>query len=247
MTQKSLPNDQQRHAICELLAAAFVYMRTATEAECHALAYVLHNVPLQVDGLKTLNFDGLGANLRRFQQEFYQSPNWGPDFAEMLERNLHGDEPSCSEANVKQVAALTAIGSLDDLLNDDEPHATFHDARMVCVRVDYEAQTFAADFELCVGDPSVRDESRERRRRGSLVVDGLVFWSIEPPGHGAHDTAPGYWLTAEGRLDDCSTETGRALAERLSPGETGWYLYFSDLNASGYLAGRSAEFVWYPL
>jgi hypothetical protein len=45
------------------------------------------------------------------------------------------------------------VKRLDDLLDATEPHATFHDAEMIDLHIDYVGRTLDARFDLCVGDP----------------------------------------------------------------------------------------------
>ena len=77
---------------------------------------------------------------------------------------------------------MQIANGLDGLLGKKEPHATFHDARLVAVSLDYRNNEAVATWELCVGDPddSMR-AARERRRTGRLVLSGVVFWVIDPP------------------------------------------------------------------
>jgi hypothetical protein len=52
------------------------------------------------------------------------------------------------------------------------------------------------------------------------------------------------WLAAGGVLADAPTDVGKARARGLRSGQIGWFLFFNNLNAFGYLAGGSAEFRW---
>ena len=137
--------------------------------------------------------------------------------------------------------------SLDDFIpRDEDSSASFHDADLLALRVDYERKEAVSEWELCVGDPLAADEElRERRRRGRLKFTGLVFWATEPPDERyatKHREFP--LLTAEGPLRECPTSIARRLAAALPPGLTGWYLYFSDLNAFTYCASEAVAFEW---
>ena len=70
----------------------------------------------------------------------------------------------------------------------------------------------------------------------------LKLWAIEPPTQIATDTAVGLWRTADGTLTEAPTAVGKALAQLLGPEDMGWFLFFNNLNAFGYLAGERAEF-----
>ena len=136
--------------------------------------------------------------------------------------------------------------SLDELLDGTEPHATFHDASLRELRIDYEARTLAAVFELFVGDPDAEAESeRERSRAGVLELTGLVFWVQDPPDLSAaikNDPRP--WLTGDGPLRECATETARRLARDVPADAWAFCLYFSDWNACAYCAAAGATFRW---
>ena len=136
-------------------------------------------------------------------------------------------------------------GPLDSLLGDEERHATFHDAVITGVQIDYVRKRFVGVMQLSVGDPAASDvAARERRRRGELVVDELTLWAIEPPHAGSLGLGDGLWLSADGILAQAPTDVGKALAQGLSSGGIGWFFFFTNLNAFGYLAGGRAEFRW---
>src|SRR5262245_41453666 len=121
---------------------------------------------------------------------------------------------------------MQVTASLDALLNGAEPHATFHDAELLSIAIDYAAGALVADSRLFVGDRSATAEStRERKRDGRLTLQGLAFWVLEPPNEASAGTP---WLTADGPLSESPTTAGRDLARLVPPGGVGWYLYFSD-------------------
>lgn len=134
--------------------------------------------------------------------------------------------------------------TLDGLLGKDEPYGTFHDAVVNAVHVDYATKRLLADLEICVGNPDAVDgAARELRRRGRLQVDGLKVWALDPPGSDGAINPEGLWLTADGPLAECPTETGKTLS-RLGDSGINWFLYFSDLNTFAYVVGERASFIW---
>ncbi len=135
--------------------------------------------------------------------------------------------------------------SLDDLLGPDEPHASFHDAALLSLRVDYGAQELTAEFNLCVGDPDASgSEESERHRRGRLRIAGLAFWVMEAPDPSAEADFQPPWLTSDGPLDQCETETAKSLIGRIPDEGVAWFLFFNNLNAFAYAGGNTASFQW---
>ena len=73
---------------------------------------------------------------------------------------------------------------IDALLGDRYPHAGFHDGRIHSLRLDYE--TRRAEFSCClwVGDMDATEyEAREATASGTLIVTGLLYCFVEPPGN----------------------------------------------------------------
>ena len=132
-------------------------------------------------------------------------------------------------------------GSLDELLGGEEFHATFHDASVRRISVDYQARRWEVHLDVCVGDPDAEDEGvREQRRPGTLIVEGLAAWVMES---GVVSGEP-LWLTADGPLAQSPTDAGRALAKQHAGAAVGWYLFFSDLNSFAYVIGAQTTFEW---
>ena len=46
---------------------------------------------------------------------------------------------------------------LDDMLGATEPFATFHDASLLILNINYEGRDLIAEFDICVGDPNDSD------------------------------------------------------------------------------------------
>ncbi len=135
--------------------------------------------------------------------------------------------------------------TLDRLLGDGEPYAMFHDAKLLSLEIDYTKKSLTAEFRVCVGNPDAADPiAQERRRRGRIGVEGLRLFAMEPPDERPTTQVDFPWLTDDGLLRDCPTETAKWLVQSISRGEVAWYLYFSDLNAFAYIVGRRASFEW---
>ena len=133
---------------------------------------------------------------------------------------------------------------MDDLLGAEEPFATFHDAYLQKVAVDYSKKELTMGFDLSVGDPNgITEETRQRYRKGVLKALGLVLWALEAPQKVNLSSGP-LWLTDDGLLEDAPTETAKKLSLTLRPELTAWYMYFSCMNCFGYLAAEKVVFEW---
>jgi hypothetical protein len=84
MDRDPLPTESQRKALGELLHNAFIFMRYASEAECQALAYALHNIPVEIYGWGIWSVSDTRGALKRFQTEHYSESGYGPDFVAMF-------------------------------------------------------------------------------------------------------------------------------------------------------------------
>jgi hypothetical protein len=132
---------------------------------------------------------------------------------------------------------------LDALLDKNEPFASFHDARLRKIQIDYLKREITAELELSVGNPDGdTNEERERCRNGLLKISGLIYWAIEPPE--SNVTIGPLWLASDGLIEEANTETAKKLRTILQPDFFAWYLYFSDINAYAYLVAKEAEFKW---
>ena len=133
--------------------------------------------------------------------------------------------------------------TLDDLLDGTEPHATFHDAHLLEAEHHDEDATMRLQFDLCVGDPDGSDP--ERRRPGNLLLTGVGFWVVDPPGSVLGIRHSGmHWLTSDGPITDLDTPSAKRLSQTIPAGSLGWYLFFSDGNAFAYLCAKTLTFSW---
>jgi hypothetical protein len=131
--------------------------------------------------------------------------------------------------------------NLDSILGPGEPNASFHDASLLAIHVDYVSRTLTAELALSTGDPS-RATDRSKRV-GRLHFSDLLHWSLEPSAAGGGLKGP-LWLTSDGPLASAPTETGLQIAAALPQDCIAFYLYFSDLNVFAYVASRTVRFEW---
>jgi hypothetical protein len=138
------------------------------------------------------------------------------------------------------------VDTLDELLDSEEPHGTFHDAKVVAVAYDPVGQTAALTVELCVGDPAATSGAdRERRRAGSLELRGVAHWREDRSGMNA--LPPGVWLASDGPLANAPSEMAQRLAQELRAEEIGWYFFLADSNSFIYCVAEQPSFRWLPI
>jgi hypothetical protein len=79
-----LPTDEQRRALCALLADVLSGIRSAAGGggpggdcvEVWTLAYAVHNLPLEMYGWGTWSVDGTRARLRWYQDKYPGGPDY---------------------------------------------------------------------------------------------------------------------------------------------------------------------------
>ena len=135
--------------------------------------------------------------------------------------------------------------SLDELLGDEEPHGTFHDADVAAMTYNGHEGTATLTAAFCVGDPkSSRKAERARRRMGVLHLEGVRVWRHDSAG--AHSDSPGVWLTSEGPLAEAKGEVAAAIRRDFASEPYTWYFFFSDSNSFIYWTARRVGFRWQP-
>jgi hypothetical protein len=144
-----------------------------------------------------------------------------------------------------EVQMLESPATLEELVVEEEPHATFHDAGVQSIAVDFANGTCTMECDLAVGDPEDADKDvRERRRLGRLVFKGLLLWVFEPPVEVPRKPGGALWLTSDGPLGEASAPSARSLALSAPIDAVRWYFYFSNLNVFAYIAAAGVVFEW---
>lgn len=134
---------------------------------------------------------------------------------------------------------------LDDLFADGEPFATFHDASVERVTLDYVSREAVLQCSIWVGNPNSADvREKKARRKGNLTFQGLLFYAIEPPDPTYPFTnAKGLWISDDGPLDK-TRAAKKQLPENLPDGTLAHYFFVNDWNAFIYVAAQAARFEW---
>jgi hypothetical protein len=141
---------------------------------------------------------------------------------------------------------MKRLTRMDDLFAGlEEPFATFHDATLRKISLDYDSRQLSAEFDIFVGDPEDWGKAEpERKRRGVLSLAGLVFWAIEPPQSPNREQWLPRWLTGDCLIEEASTDQGKRLSALLEQDVYAWCMYFSDSNSFVYCAAHEATFEW---
>jgi hypothetical protein len=135
------------------------------------------------------------------------------------------------------------VKSLDELLGEEEPHGTFHDATVSAMSYDGHASTATLTAAFCVGDPNASQQTeRERRRVGVLRLEGVRVWRHDSAD--AEGGAPGVWLTSEGPLAEAKGDVAAAIRREFAAEPYTWYFFFSDSNSFIYWTARRVRFRW---
>ncbi len=131
---------------------------------------------------------------------------------------------------------------LDDLFRGE---ATFHDASIERITLDYVARKAVLDCSICIGNPDAADVvSREARRRGRLIFLGLLYCVIDPPDSSyPYKDSEGLWLKDDGPVVT-SVVSGERLPQNLPDGAFSHTFFINDWNAFIYIAGESVRFEW---
>ena len=129
---------------------------------------------------------------------------------------------------------------LQDLLDGRHPAATFQDAVVEGLAVDYVRRTAELALSLVV-----RDAKEPELEPGTLRFEGVLFVSNEMPAAPMDEwREDGLWLTADGSLPDDKIEVSASLPRSLPDDAFVHYLFFSDLNGYMVIAARGASFEW---
>lgn len=65
----TLPTDEQRRELCDLMASAFIELRYFEGDQAHDLAYAFHNLPKEMYGWGTWSSERTRAGLQRYQDK----------------------------------------------------------------------------------------------------------------------------------------------------------------------------------
>lgn len=79
-----LPTEEQRRRLCELMHFAFIELRHLTGEQANDLAYVFHNLPMEMYGWGTWSVATVRGRLLHYQKKHAQ--NSKVDFAGLFDK-----------------------------------------------------------------------------------------------------------------------------------------------------------------
>jgi hypothetical protein len=132
--------------------------------------------------------------------------------------------------------------NLDSLLGNEYAHATFHDAEMESIHIDFNTNSIKLRFMIPCG---FLTENELSYQRGTLEFQGIAFYSIEPSNYdpSANDK-PALWITSDGSLPDERVKASAELPSDLPQGAFAHYFYSSTTNNFIVVAAMHASFNW---
>ena len=132
---------------------------------------------------------------------------------------------------------------LDGLLGDKYEYATFHDAEMESINIDFSTDSIKFGFMIPCG---FIPENELSFQRGTLEFHEVLFYYIEPSVYKpeANDKVA-LWITSDGPLPDSAVEVSVELPDDLPQDAFAHYFYSSTTNSFVVVAARRAAFHWH--
>ncbi|WP_127559263.1 hypothetical protein [Saccharospirillum alexandrii] len=84
MKKHTLPNENQRKALCELMHHAFVELRYLDGEQAHDLAYAFHNLPVEIYGWGSWNPKDTRGRLKYYQSK--HAKNLGTNYVKLFNK-----------------------------------------------------------------------------------------------------------------------------------------------------------------
>jgi hypothetical protein len=135
---------------------------------------------------------------------------------------------------------------LEELFDNKYPHATFHDAIIESIKLDYKNKEARLELNVCVGNPdAVEEESRELRCSALLILTGLVFCVVEPPELQFYkDKCNSLLIGDDGKIDTLPNKYTSNFTPLISELKICHYFFVSNWNSFIFLGANDAFFHW---
>ena len=91
---------------------------------------------------------------------------------------------------------------IESILDKKYPHATFHDAILYDLRIDYKNRVVQCEIGMQIGNPEADVAERSKYALGRLTFSKFAFLMVEPPDPNYNYNKPnGVWLD-EGLIEE---------------------------------------------
>jgi len=142
--------------------------------------------------------------------------------------------------------------NINSLLGNTYPNASFHDAVVHTVCLDYVSHEATIDCELDIYGPDDSYDGPDYTRRGILKLTGLLYFVIEPPdAKYPFEDGSGIDVAGDGSVDGTQFKAPIPNLPKLDAQDSKavfvHWLYISRWNAFIFFAATGASFEWRDL
>ena len=147
------------------------------------------------------------------------------------------------EAAVSEINVVVQL-SLESLLDDRYPHASFHDSYIKSIGVDFLTREAKFSITLFVGNPDAREE-QPREADGLLTLTGLLYIALEPPDPRYSYDEDALEVSYDGPVETTQFKAAIPKLPGDLPEEAFEHCFFiNNWNSFLFIAARGACFEW---
>jgi hypothetical protein len=137
---------------------------------------------------------------------------------------------------------------IQEILGDQYPHASFHDAVMEEINISYLNRQVEIRCKLYVGDPDSDLVSRETVAHGLLLMTGFIYLSIDPPDQNYNYDEGGLDISYDDSVKNISHESLRCKIPQDIPEDAFVHCFhINNYNSFLLIAATGAQFSWLPI
>jgi hypothetical protein len=134
---------------------------------------------------------------------------------------------------------------LSALMGDRHPFASFHDAMIHTLHLDYETRVLQMECTLWVGDMDAPPGPlREATADGTLTLTGLLYCVIDPPDVNSNFENGGLDITSDGSVATTKFHTPPPELPPVPDEAFVHWFFVNNWNSLIYIAATDAHFVW---
>lgn len=134
---------------------------------------------------------------------------------------------------------------LESILDKKHPHATFHDAILYDLKIDYKNRIVQFEINMQIGNPEEDIEKRSKYALGCLAFSNFAFLAVEPPDPNYNYNKPnGLWID-EGPIEKAPLKEKKDfILTLMNKNKFARYFYVVDWNSFIYVVAPNANFKW---